>query len=152
MGHSTPGTGFVQGNQLYSLTSWLEHCWATLLPEVVESPLKISLENTPRSGGNVIQLLAWMWAKWALGPTKLVLRGSKSGRSALHVSPLIKNTSQTLFCRQAKLLVGFTTWALEYEPGLPRSVCWLLQASSLFSVKVRFPVDEHHRFHCNLSW
>ena len=113
MGHSTPGTGFVQGNQLYSLTSWLEHCWATLLPEVVESPLKISLENTPRSGGNVIQLLAWMWAKWALGPTKLVLRGSKSGRSALHVSPLIKNTSQTLFCRQAKLLVGFTTWDIK---------------------------------------
>ena len=86
--------------------------------------------------------------KKVLEPTKLLVWGSESGRSALcwfHWS----ECAPYLFFRWANSLAEILLGYCRYELSLPRSMCCLLQFLSPFSIPVRSPVVKTCRFPCN---
>ena len=78
------------GNQLCSLTSWLEHRWATLLPGVIASSSgKIGLEDTHHSG--------WEYdSAPCLGVGKLVSRVNKTPPLKIRIRQICSPPSSQL--------------------------------------------------------
>ena len=135
-----------EGDELWLITSLLEHCWVTLLLRVIASPSgQMVWKMFSTVGGAVIQLLAWVWVNQYLGPAKLLVWGSTLGRSSScqvpwPVLPRLGSANEQ------SLWLGSPLGLFRYVLSLPRSVCWLLQAPPPFSVTIRFLVVEPHRF------
>lgn len=128
------------GNQLCSPTSWLEHHWATLLPEVIASSSgKIGLEDTHHSG--------WEYdSAPCLGVGKLGSRANKTPLK-IRIRQICSPPSSQLGSADEQscwlgLLLGHCSMSLVCQ-DLCAGCC---EPLPLFSVTVRFPVVEPHRF------
>lgn len=89
--------------------SWLKHCWAALLQLTTSPSGQMCLENTLHTGRARIQLLAWAWANWTLGPEKLLF-SYRSGRYAPCPISWSECTS-SLVMQMSRTAVGITVWA-----------------------------------------